>query len=114
MELKENLMQRGAMKLARDCGSVTEQDIAVIVCDYASFEVANLVAQACLALGACTNMLIFEPTERHGAPVPDMVGAAMENATVAFLITTKSMSHTPAVKMARAAGSYADQGCNSG
>lgn len=104
MDLRENLMQKGAMKIARDCGSVTAQDIVAVVCDYESFEVANLVTKACLALGACTNMIVFEPTERHGAPIPEMVGPAMEKATVAFLITTKSMSHTPAVKMARAAG----------
>ena len=104
MDLRENLMAKGAMKIARDCGSVTAQDIVAIVCDYESFQVANLVAKACLSLGACTNMIVFEPTERHGAPIPEMVGPAMEKVTVAFLITTKSMSHTPAVKMARAAG----------
>ena len=104
MDLKENLMFRGAMKIARDCGSVTKDDIVVIVCDYESFQVGNLVAQACLALEASTNMVVIEPTSRHGAPVPELVGGAMEKATVAFLITTKSMSHTPAVKLARAAG----------
>jgi leucyl aminopeptidase (aminopeptidase T) len=104
MDLRENLMLKGAMRLARDCGSVTAEDTVIVVCDYESFEVANEVAKSCLALGACTNMLVMEPTERHGAPVPEMVGAAMEKATAAFLVTTKSMSHTPAVKMARAAG----------
>jgi len=104
MNLRENLMYKGAMKIARDCGSVTRDDIVVIVCDYESFEVGNLVARAALALEASTNMVVIQPTERHGAPVPELVGAAMEKATVAFLITTKSMSHTPAVKQARAAG----------
>lgn len=104
MELRENLMMKGAMKLARDCAGVTPDDIVVIVCDYESFVVANQVTKACLALGAITNMVIFEPTKSHGTPPPDLVGAAMEKATAAFLVTTKSMSHTPAVKSARAAG----------
>jgi leucyl aminopeptidase (aminopeptidase T) len=92
------------MKIARDCAGVSTEDIVAIVCDYASFEVANQVTKACLAIGACTNMIIFEPTKSHGTPPPDVVGAAIEKATVAFLITTKSMSHTSAVKAARALG----------
>ena len=104
MDLKENLMLKGAFKLARDCAGVTADDTVVVVCDFESFEVANQVARSCLALGACTNMVVFEPTKSHGEPPPDMVGAAMERATAAFLVTTKSMSHTPAVRAARAAG----------
>lgn len=104
MDLTENLMLKGAMKLARDCGGVGPEDIVAVVCDYESFTVANQVARACLMLGACTNMIVFEPTQRHGAPPPAMVGPAMEKATAAFLVTTKSMSHTQAVKSARAAG----------
>lgn len=104
MDLKENMMLKGAMKLARDCTNVTSADTVVVVCDYESFEVGNQMARACLMLGACTAMVVMEPTERHGAPVPDLVGAAMEKATAAFLVTTKSMSHTSAVKKARAAG----------
>ena len=104
MDLKENLMLKGAMKLAKDCTNVTKDDIVAVVCDYESFEVGNQMARACLMLGACTNMIVMEPTARHGAPVPEMVGAAMEKATAAFLVTTKSMSHTSAVKRARAAG----------
>lgn len=104
MELKESLMIKGAMKLVRECGGVTKDDIVVVCCDYESFQVADMVAKSSLALGACTNMMVFEPTSGHGAPVPEMVGAAMEKATIAFLVTTKSMSHTQAVKNARAAG----------
>lgn len=104
MDLKENIMLKGAMKLARDCTNITSDDTVAVVCDYESFEVGNQMARACLMLGACTNMIVMEPTERHGAPVPEMVGAAMEKATAAFLVTTKSMSHTSAVKKARAAG----------
>lgn len=91
MDLKENIMLKGAMKLARDCTNITSDDTVAVVCDYESFEVGNQMARACLMLGACTNMIVMEPTERHGAPVPEMVGAAMEKATAAFLVTTKSM-----------------------
>ena len=87
MDLKENLMLKGAFKLARDCAGVTADDTVVVVCDFESFEVANQVARSCLALGACTNMVVFEPTKSHGEPPPDMVGAAMERATAAFLVT---------------------------
>ncbi|MCF0238362.1 MAG: aminopeptidase [Sphaerochaetaceae bacterium] len=104
MELKDSLMIKGAMKLARDCGGVTKDDIVIVCCDYESFQVADMVAKSCLALGACTNMMVFEPTSGHGAPVPEMVGEAMKKATIAFLVTTKSMSHTSAVKSARAEG----------
>ena len=104
MDLRDNLMLKGAFKLARDCAGVTPDDVVAVVCDYESFEVANQVAKSCLALGACTNMVVFEPTKSHGEPPPEMVGAAMEKATAAFLVTTKSMSHTPAVRAARAAG----------
>lgn len=104
MDLKDNLMLKGALKLARDCSNVTKEDTVAIVCDFESFVVGNQMARACLMLGACTNLIVIEPTERHGAPVPELVDAAMEKATAAFLVTTKSMSHTSAVKNARAAG----------
>ncbi len=104
MEMRENLMMRGAMKLATDCAGVTSEDVAVIVCDYESFTVANQMTRACLALGACTNMVVIQPTKGHGAEPPALVGGALVKATVAFLVTTKSMSHTQAVKDAKAAG----------
>lgn len=85
MDLKENIMLKGAMKLARDCTNITSDDTVAVVCDYESFEVGNQMARACLMLGACTNMIVMEPTERHGAPVPEMVGAAMERRQRPFL-----------------------------
>lgn len=104
MSIKDNLMIKGAMKIVHDCAGVTSKDIAIVVCDYDSFNIANQITKVCLAIGACTNMIVFEPTKSHGTPPPQVVAGAMENATVAFLITTKSMSHTPAVKNARALG----------
>lgn len=104
MGLYENLMARGAMKLVRDCAGVRKEDVALIVCDYKSFGIANEISRACLAEGARTGMLAYEPGKNHGEPPPEFVGASMGKATVAFLVTTKSISHTQAVRSARNAG----------
>lgn len=97
-------MLRGAAKLIRECAGVSSEDIVLIVCDYQSFSVANQVCRACLAVDANTNMVIIQPTTGHGSEPPALVGAAMREATVVFAITSKSMSHTDAVKQARAKG----------
>lgn len=104
MNLYENLMLRGATKLVRDCAGVNKEDIALIVCDYKSFYVANQISRACLAVEAKTGMLIFEPGRSHGEPPPEFVAASMKKVSVAFLVTTKSISHTPAVCSARSVG----------
>lgn len=104
MTLYENLMSRGAMKLVCECAAVSFEDIALVVCDYKSFEVANQITKICLAVGAKTSTLIYEPGRNHGEPPPELVAASMQKATVAFLVTSKSISHTPAVRLARNSG----------
>lgn len=104
VDLRENLMQRGATKVVTECAGVNPRDIVAIVCDYASFTVANQVCRACLAVGANTNMVVMQPTRGHGDEPPALVKAAMEQATVVFAVTSKSISHTDAVKKARANG----------
>lgn len=104
MQLYGNLMLRGATKLVRECAEVKKEDIALIVCDYKSFGIANEISRACLAEGAETGMVVYEPGKNHGQPPPEFVGGAMEEATVAFLVTTKSISHTQAVRSARSKG----------
>ena len=103
--LKENLMAAGAAKLVTECGGVTAADHVAIVCDYESFGVANQVCRACLAVSAETVMVVMSPTKGHGDPPPEMVGAAMEKASIIFAITTKSISHTEPIVKARKNGS---------
>ncbi|KUO63186.1 MAG: hypothetical protein APF84_09595 [Gracilibacter sp. BRH_c7a] len=105
MNLQENLMLQGAAKLIKECAGVSSEDIVLIVCDYQSFLVANQICRACLAVGSNTNMVVIQPTAGHGIEPPELVGAAMQKTTVVFAVTSKSMSHTEAVKQARAKGS---------
>ncbi len=105
VDLNENLIVKGAVKLARECGCVSKEDIALVVCDYQSFAVANEIAKACLSLGANTNLVVIQPTGAQEAEPPELVGAAMAKSTVVFAVTTFSMSHTLAVRVAKAAGS---------
>ncbi len=104
IELKENLMQRGVAKLVNECAGVGNHDSVLIVCDYESFSIANQLCRTCLAVGAETNMMIMQPVKGHGDEPPPMVAASMEKATVVFAVTSKSISHTNAVKAARASG----------
>lgn len=95
---------RGARKLVGLCAGTTERDEVVIVTDFATTDVARVVAAAALEQTDRVNLVIMPPRRIDGEEPPAPVAAAMSAATVVFTPVQQSITHTLATQRAIAGG----------
>ena len=98
------LALRGARKLVNLCAGIDARDEVVIVTDFATTDVAQVVAAAALEQTEHVNLAIMPPRKIDGEEPPAPVAAAMSAASVVFTPVQQSITHTLATKRALASG----------
>lgn len=97
-------LMRAARTAVETCLAVRPEEAVVIVADYERLTIAEALAAAAAAVGADPVITTMRPRERNAQEPPASVAAAMRSASVAFLVTTRSLSHTTAREEATKAG----------
>lgn len=97
-------LMRGARVAVETCLGVKPQETVVIVTDYAREPIAQALAAVVESLGGDPVITTMRPRQRNAEEPPPTVAAAMRAAQVAFLVTTRSLSHTTAREEATKAG----------
>ncbi|MEK6711533.1 MAG: leucyl aminopeptidase [Nitrospinota bacterium] len=105
--MREDMLARGAHKLAADLARVRPGEEVLVVTEYGMTSIAERVARAASALGGRVVTAIVPPFRGQGEDFPPGVAAAMREAAVLFMPLAVSMSHTPAVHEARRRGARA-------
>lgn len=82
------------------CVAVKKNETVLVVTDDNNREVAEIFYRAARPLCRDVILMVMPERENNGQEPPDEVAAAMKKSDVAFLITTKSLSHTQARKKA--------------
>jgi leucyl aminopeptidase (aminopeptidase T) len=97
-------LMRGARIAVETCLAVKPDEAAVIVTDYERQPIAEALTAAVAAVGGDPVVTVMRPRERNAQEPPASITAALCAAQVAFLITTRSLSHTTAREKATRAG----------
>lgn len=105
--MQELLMMRGARRLVNVCANIKAGEEVVIVTDFATFDVAKVVATAALEVTENVNVLIMPPRTIDGQEPPEAIASAMKKADVIFTPVQQSITHTHATKDALGAGARA-------
>lgn len=104
MDIRPDIF-KGAYKLVTECAEIDSSDEVLVVTDTYSVRFAEAIMAACLPITRHVNILTTPMYGRlHSQDPSAAVAAAMKGATVVFLPTMWSMSHTSAVLGARTAG----------
>ena len=94
-----------AIKVTFDqCLAVKKNETVLVIADDTNREVAEIFYRAARPLCRDAVLMVMPERENNGQEPPKEVAAAMVKCDVAFLITTKSLSHTQARKKASQAG----------
>lgn len=97
-------LMRGARIAVETCLAVKPDESVLIVTDYERQPIAEALAAAVQALGGDPVTVLMRPRERNAQEPPAAIAAAMRAVQVAFLVTTRSLSHTTAREEATKAG----------
>lgn len=97
-------LMRGARIAVETCLAVKPDESVLIVTDYERQPIAEALAAMVQALGGDPVTTIMRPRERNAQEPPASIAAAMRAVQVAFLVTTRSLSHTTAREEATKAG----------
>ncbi len=97
-------LMRGARIAVETCLAVQRDEAVLIVTDYERQPIAEALAAAVQSLGGDPVITTMQPRERNAQEPPASVAVAMRSAQVAFLVTTRSLSHTTAREDATKAG----------
>ncbi|WP_254838522.1 aminopeptidase [Natronomonas marina] len=89
---------RGARTIVEESAALQPDEDVVIVTDWEAAEVAERIAAAARERDANVTMTLMDPREHEGNEPPDSVAAAMYEATVVFVIVSRSISHSDAVE----------------
>lgn len=95
---------RGVKTVLHDCMNVKKSEDVLIVTDYDRLEISNLFLREIQEIGAKATLVISKPSKFHGGEPNKMVSRSLQNVDVGLLITTKSITHTDAVRDALAKG----------
>ncbi|KKM10005.1 leucyl aminopeptidase [Clostridiales bacterium PH28_bin88] len=87
-----------------DCMGVKAGEVVLVVTDILQREVGGALLAVAGELGAEAMLMEMSPRENHGQEPPAAVAAAMREAEVVLMPTTKSLSHTRARWEANRAG----------
>lgn len=101
--MKETYLQT-ARKLLIDCLGLRASETLIIVTDPSKRDIAEIVHEAGLSLGAESALTLMKERSKSGEEPPKQVAEAMKKADVCLCITKHSLTHTKARKEAAAAG----------
>ncbi len=88
----------------RDCLAVKPHETVLVVTDDQRVELGTKFYLAAKQYAREALLAVMPVRENHGAEPPAAIAAAMQHCDVAFLVTTKSLSHTQARKRASQQG----------
>lgn len=95
----------GAFKLVNECAMVDSEDEVLIVTDTYSVRFADAIMSAVMPITRKVNTVVMPMYGRlHSQDPTAAVARAMSGATIVFMPTMWSMSHTSAVQAARTSG----------
>lgn len=98
------LASRGARKLIEECAAVKPGEEVLVVTDFLTLDVAEVVATAARSVTPEVAVIAMPPRRTDGAEPPACVAAAMKAADVFFTPVSKSITHTDATRTALNAG----------
>ena len=93
-----------AAEAAANCLDVTARDRVLVLCNEPERPTASYLVAAAKARTHAVRLLEYPSLSRNGEEPPDQVAQAMLEASVVFVTTTYSISHTQARLAATAAG----------
>jgi leucyl aminopeptidase (aminopeptidase T) len=93
--------------ILRRCLQVSGGEDVLVIVDPATREIGAALRRGARELGADTVLAEMDERASHGSDPPRSVAAAMREADVIIAPTTKSLSHSPARKLATEAGARA-------
>ena len=97
-------LMRGARTAVETCMGVKPEEAVLIVTDYERQPIAEAIAAVVQSLGGDPVIVTMRPRQRNAEEPPPSIAAAMRAVNVAFLVTTRSLSHTTAREEASHAG----------
>jgi leucyl aminopeptidase (aminopeptidase T) len=97
-------LMRGARTAVETCMDVKPNESVLIVTDYERQPIAEAIAAVVQSLGGDPVIATMRPRQRNAEEPPPSIAAAMRAVQVAFLVTTRSLSHTTAREEATKAG----------
>lgn len=90
--------------VVRECMRVQAGEDVLVVCNPATYELAERLRAEAGAVGADAMLMLTEERDQHGQEPPAAVAAAMARADLVLIPTVKSLSHTAARREACEAG----------
>jgi len=97
-------LMRGARIAVETCLGVKPNEAVLIVTDYERQPIAEALAAMVQSLGGDPVITTMRPRQRNAEEPPPSIAAALRATQVAFLVTTRSLSHTTAREEATKAG----------
>ena len=97
-------LMRGARTAVETCMGVKPDESVLIVTDYERQPIAEAIGAVVQSLGGDPVIATMRPRQRNAEEPPPSIAAAMRSVNVAFLVTTRSLSHTTAREEATHAG----------
>jgi leucyl aminopeptidase (aminopeptidase T) len=97
-------LDKAAEIVIRDCMGVRPGEKVVVVADTLLNNLGNMLFEAAVRAKAEAQLIVMTPRESNGEEPPAPVAAALLEAEVALLVTSKSLSHTKARKEANDKG----------
>lgn len=97
-------LNKAAKIVVKDCMGVKPGEKTVVVADTPLHHLGQILFEAAVNAEAEAQLVIMTPRESNGQEPPAPVAAALLEADVALLVTSKSLSHTKARKEANNRG----------
>lgn len=97
-------MKRAAHIALTQCMGIKKKESVLIVTDKLRKKIAEAFFYGAIPLAKHALLVTIPVGKIHGAEPPKLVGEAMRKYDVLFLITTKSLTHTNATKLAKKKG----------
>ncbi|MCM8765717.1 MAG: aminopeptidase [Candidatus Omnitrophica bacterium] len=93
-------MGKIVQKVLFQCLGYQQEERVLIVTDDELFKTAQIFYKEIKKSGIEVSLISFPPRSRHGEEPPPEVGSALSATDIAFLITSRSLSHTQARQQA--------------
>ena len=97
-------LMKAAKVAVEQCLNIKKEERVLVVIDTPQKEIGNALVEASRGTGAETMLIEMSPRDNHGQEPPSAVAAAMLEADIVIMPTTKSLSHTNARRNANKAG----------
>jgi len=87
---------KGARIIVGTCGVVKSREKILIATDKNKFQIADVIAEACIERGVEPIILSMITRKNHGEEPPELFSMALREADVVFAVTSFSLFHTNA------------------